>query len=142
MRFFYALWLIVLLTSCTSNVISASSVQENIFQKCTTEANSPVNGSMKIEGKIVANIKEFDRAISQAKPGDTIVLKNGTWSNCEMLIDVSGRKLQNITVTAETKGKVIFSGQSWFLTSNTAHGHFLSRCQSVGVNNTDSRRSC
>ncbi len=114
MRFVYVIPIVGLLAACTSSVVNdVKFLQASNSKICTTKTTSPDNGPIDKVGKLVSNIKEFDLAVSQAKPGDTIVLKNGTWSNCEMLIEVSGRKLQNITVTAETKGKVIFSGQSW-----------------------------
>ncbi|XOV78831.1 MAG: chondroitinase-B domain-containing protein [Aestuariibacter sp.] len=44
--------------------------------------------------------------------GDTIVLKNGTWTDFEILLSGQGSKDAPITLTAETKGQVILSGQS------------------------------
>ena len=61
-------------------------------------------------------------AVAQAKPGDKIMLRNGIWSDCELLIDVNGHQKHNITITAETKGKVILSGQSWMrISGNYVH---------------------
>lgn len=49
---------------------------------------------------------------SNLKAGDSVVLKNGTWSDFEILFQGMGEADSPITLTAETKGKVILSGQS------------------------------
>ncbi|KKN07000.1 hypothetical protein LCGC14_1071630, partial [marine sediment metagenome] len=44
--------------------------------------------------------------------GDKVILKNGTWSDFEILLEGQGTKNSPILLTAETNGKVILSGQS------------------------------
>lgn len=44
--------------------------------------------------------------------GDTVILKNGTWNDFEIVFEGQGTKASPITLTAESKGKVILSGQS------------------------------
>lgn len=61
---------------------------------------------------LVENQGEFESAVESAKPGDTIVLANGVWSDFEILFVGEGTAEQPITLTAETKGEVIISGQS------------------------------
>lgn len=62
--------------------------------------------------KLVHNIKEFDYAVANAKPGDIIVLANGIWNNTELLFEGKGTVNNPITLTVEEKGKVILSGAS------------------------------
>jgi len=54
----------------------------------------------------------FKDAVKNAKPGDVITLANGTWDDFEILFTGKGEKDKPITLTAETKGKVILTGQS------------------------------
>ncbi|WP_215396501.1 polysaccharide lyase 6 family protein [Rheinheimera oceanensis] len=61
---------------------------------------------------LVANKAEFDQAVSAARPGDTIILKNGVWRDVEIIFTGEGTAAAPITLTAQTKGKVILSGQS------------------------------
>jgi len=51
-------------------------------------------------------------AVKNAGPGDVIKLANGTWEDFEILFEGKGKKDKPITLTAETKGEVILSGQS------------------------------
>ena len=64
---------------------------------------------------IVANINELELANKNAKPGDTIVLKNGEWNNVTFKLDAKGLKENPIIFKAETKGKVIITGNSKLL---------------------------
>ena len=64
---------------------------------------------------IVSNEKELVLANNNAKPGDTIILKNGNWENITMKLNCKGSKDQPIVFKAETKGKVIISGHSKLL---------------------------
>ena len=61
---------------------------------------------------LVHNVKEFNIAVAQAKPGDFIVLSNGIWNNAELLFEGMGTLDNPITLTVEEKGKVILSGAS------------------------------
>lgn len=45
-------------------------------------------------------------------PGDTVKLKNGVWQDFEILLMGKGTESAPITLTAETKGQVILSGNS------------------------------
>ena len=64
---------------------------------------------------IVSNDKEIMLANKNAKPGDTITLKNGSWENITLKLNCKGTKQQPIVFKAETKGKVIISGNSKLL---------------------------
>ena len=63
-------------------------------------------------GILVSNQAAYEKAVLAAKPGDTIKLANGTWNDFEILFTGQGQKDAPIRLTAETKGKVIISGQS------------------------------
>jgi len=56
--------------------------------------------------------QEYRDAIKALQPGDTVVLANGEWRDFEILFVGEGTAEQPITLTAETKGEVIISGQS------------------------------
>ncbi|WP_443019408.1 chondroitinase-B domain-containing protein [Shewanella sp. SG41-4] len=62
--------------------------------------------------RLVATQIEYKKALKQAQPGDKIILKNGTWQNFEVLFMAKGTADAPIELTAQTKGKVILSGQS------------------------------
>ena len=61
---------------------------------------------------LVSNQSEFFKATENLKPGDTIVLANGTWRDFEIVFEGNGTAQNPITLTAETKGKVVISGES------------------------------
>jgi len=54
----------------------------------------------------------YKKALSKLVPGDTIILANGTWNNFEIVFKGNGTKDKPLHLTAQTKGKVILSGQS------------------------------
>ncbi|MCF6196450.1 MAG: hypothetical protein L3J50_07075, partial [Emcibacter sp.] len=66
----------------------------------------------KVTTNVVADQKAYNQAVKDAQPGDVITLANGTWNDFEILFTGQGTKDKSITLTAETKGKVILSGQS------------------------------
>ncbi len=61
---------------------------------------------------LVRTQQEFNEAVSAARPGDTITMANGVWRDFEMVFSGTGTEDQPITLTAETRGKVIISGVS------------------------------
>ncbi len=61
---------------------------------------------------IAINAKELQTANSKAKPGDTILLKNGNWENIEIKLTCSGTEDQLIVFKAETNGQVFITGSS------------------------------
>lgn len=60
----------------------------------------------------VVNPTEYDKAVRAARAGDTIVLANGVWRDFRILFSGRGTADKPITLTTETKGGVILSGQS------------------------------
>ncbi|GAC22931.1 poly(beta-D-mannuronate) lyase [Paraglaciecola mesophila KMM 241] len=61
---------------------------------------------------LVENIKQFNDAVSSVKPGDEIVLANGSWNDVELVLKGKGLPDKPITLKAQTPGKVIITGQS------------------------------
>jgi len=64
------------------------------------------------ETLLVHSQDEFEDAVDDLEPGDTIMLANGEWRDFEILFTGFGTPGQPITLTAETKGEVIIAGQS------------------------------
>lgn len=63
----------------------------------------------------VSNEKEIQLANKNAKPGDTIILKNGIWDNITFKLNCKGNKEHPIFFKAENNGKVIITGNSKLL---------------------------
>ena len=63
-------------------------------------------------GVVVHDRGEYQDAVGELKPGDTIILANGEWKDFEILFTGKGLPDAPITLTAEEKGKVIITGQS------------------------------
>lgn len=61
---------------------------------------------------LVESKEAYQQIASKLSSGDTVVLKNGTWTDFEILLKGQGTKDAPITLAAETKGEVILSGQS------------------------------
>ncbi|MBC7960166.1 MAG: discoidin domain-containing protein, partial [Vallitaleaceae bacterium] len=60
----------------------------------------------------VSNTNEIVAASAKAKPGDTLIMKNGTWENVQILFQGKGTEQKPITLKAESPGKVIIKGES------------------------------
>ena len=43
----------------------------------------------------VTTVTELQNAIENAKPGDEIILKNGTWKNVQIELNINGTKAQS-----------------------------------------------
>ncbi|WP_417229740.1 polysaccharide lyase 6 family protein [Brevundimonas sp.] len=63
-------------------------------------------------GRLVRTPAEFSSAMRAARPGDTVVLADGEWRDFQMLVSGMGQASRPITVTAQTPGSVILTGQS------------------------------
>jgi len=73
-----------------------------ILASCTSPA-----AEIKVDSQ-----QEYRDAIKDLRPGDTVVLANGEWRDFEILFYGEGTAEQPITLTAETKGQVLITGQS------------------------------
>ncbi|MBC3765810.1 polysaccharide lyase 6 family protein [Neptunicella marina] len=60
----------------------------------------------------IENKQAYQDIASHLVAGDSVTLKNGVWTDFEILLKGKGTKQSPISLTAETKGKVILSGQS------------------------------
>ena len=82
----------------------------------TTEKSSPQKiletKTSKSTSIVVKSNDELYAAISDAKPGDNIVLANGVWKDVEIKITNSGTEEHPISLSAETAGKVTLEGRS------------------------------
>jgi poly(beta-D-mannuronate) lyase len=65
-----------------------------------------------VDTGIVSTIDEFNLVVATLKPGDTVTLGNGTWTDVEFELKANGLPDQPITMTVEEPGKVIITGQS------------------------------
>jgi poly(beta-D-mannuronate) lyase len=61
---------------------------------------------------LVDTPKSYQSALKKVKPGDKIILANGIWQDFEIVFKGKGTKEKPLILTAQTKGKVILSGQS------------------------------
>ena len=60
----------------------------------------------------VADTRALKQAIEDAKPGDVIVMKDGTWPDADIRFYGTGTESEPITLRAQTPGKTIFTGGS------------------------------
>lgn len=58
----------------------------------------------------LADIAAINKALEAARPGDTIVIKNGLYRDALISMPKSGEKGKMVTLAAETPGKVFFTG--------------------------------
>ena len=71
-----------------------------------------LNGAAHTAEITVASQEEYAHAVNRLQPGDTLVLANGEWRDFEILFTGKGVPGKPITLTAETKGEVLVTGQS------------------------------
>lgn len=61
--------------------------------------------------KIIVNTQaDLIASVTQAQPGDAIIIKDGTYSNWSVIIKGQGSEGKPIIIKPETKGGVIFTG--------------------------------
>ncbi len=70
------------------------------------------NSSSEAGSVLIKNISEFNDAVKNAEPGDTITLANGVWENAELVFEGKGTAEEPIVLTVEEKGKVTLEGNS------------------------------
>ena len=61
---------------------------------------------------LVADQVQYKAALKKAQPGDTIILADGEWRDFQIVFTGNGSAAKPITLTAQTKGKVLITGQS------------------------------
>lgn len=62
---------------------------------------------------VVNNPQELKAAVSKARPGDVILLKDKEWSNAALQLHGKGTAAQPVVIMPETPGGVILTGQSY-----------------------------
>ncbi len=75
----------------------------------STLAASPLSAMDKI---VVSNLQELNAAMSSAKPGDIIVMKDGVWRDAVIEFNANATSSQPVTLQAETPGNVVLNGKS------------------------------
>jgi poly(beta-D-mannuronate) lyase len=60
----------------------------------------------------VANAAELNAAMAKVKPGDRIIMSNGTWKDTAIAFNAAGTAKDSIFLEAETPGKVALTGKS------------------------------
>src|SRR4051812_26467112 len=82
----------------------------------TLAANVLCAVSRAVAGDIlVASQSQLTTALNTAQPGDSIVLKNGVWSNLNVnKQNLAGTPAAPITIRAQTPGQVAISGPNYF----------------------------
>lgn len=61
---------------------------------------------------LVTDQAQYRAAVKKAQPGDTIVLADGEWRDFQIVFTGTGTAQKPIALTAQTKGKVLITGQS------------------------------
>jgi len=56
--------------------------------------------------------QEFNTISAQLKPGDNVVIANGTYGTWSLVANTIGTAAKPVTIKAETSGKVIFTGDT------------------------------
>jgi poly(beta-D-mannuronate) lyase len=83
----------------------------------------------------VSSAADIARVSDQLKPGDTLVMADGTWTNQAIAFKGHGTAKQPITFRAATPGKVILVGESSVVVEGehlVVSGLFLNNAQSTG----------
>src|SRR5690242_15907345 len=62
--------------------------------------------------KTVATPAALQAAIRAAKPGDTVLMRDGVWRDLDLMFTGEGRESQPVTLRAQTPGKVLLTGTS------------------------------
>lgn len=70
------------------------------------------SASLYAETYTVSNQQEFNQAVSKLTAGDNVVLANGIWPDFEVVFTGNGRENAPISLSAQTQGQVILTGQS------------------------------
>ena len=83
----------------------------SIFLLAAIIAHGPVHP---VDGRefFLRTSEDVNDAINQVRPGDTIVLADGTWRDADVLFHATGTAEAPITLRAQTPGKVVLTGHS------------------------------
>jgi len=62
---------------------------------------------------IVSNVTELLKSGLQANAGDTVVIKSGSYANCNLILSAKGTKEKSVLFLAEKPGTVFITGSSY-----------------------------
>ncbi len=62
---------------------------------------------------IAGDVSDLNELLQSSNPGDTILLKNGTWRDAELEISANGEENSPIVIMAQERGKVFIEGESF-----------------------------
>jgi len=85
------------------------------FSGCKTATGNASGATGKVLGAKeypVSSASEIAALMSTVKPGDTLIMKNGTWKDQNIKLTSSGKVDVPVTLRAETPGQVVLSGNS------------------------------
>jgi hypothetical protein len=77
-----------------------------------TEETQAVETQRKHRDTVVSDAAALRAAIAAAKPGDIILMKDGTWTDVQIMMDTPGTSAAPITLRAATPGAVVLNGSS------------------------------
>lgn len=69
----------------------------------------------------VTSEAEFEACVAAAGPGDVILIEDGTYSYCEVVISSNGTAAQPVIYTARNPGNVIFQNGQWLFWFSGSH---------------------
>ena len=72
--------------------------------------SSPLGGSITVK-----DMGELNKAISEAKPGDQIIMSSGTWKNAQIKFYGEGTENKPITLKAEKAGETIIGKRPFYI---------------------------
>ena len=101
-----SLLIICSLNGYTKHIVLNEPIVINSFMKIAKPVS--INNSI-----VVNNPQELKAAVSKARPGDIVILKDKEWSNAAMQVNGKGTAAQPVVIRPETPGGVIFTGQSY-----------------------------
>ena len=60
----------------------------------------------------VSSASELNSILSSLVPGDTVIMRNGVWTDQKVIFDAVGAENDSIVLKSETPGHVILTGTS------------------------------
>lgn len=60
----------------------------------------------------IPDVRAFAAAAEVVRPGDTLILQNGTWADARFKIHAEGTAEKPVTIKAQTPGRVVLTGDS------------------------------
>lgn len=75
-------------------------------------SGAPAAAAPEARTRLVHDMAQYQRAVADLQPGDTVVLADGVWRDARLVLRANGREGNPVRLTAQTPGKVVLSGQS------------------------------